>query len=105
MSWVLLRGRCRRCSAPISVRYPLLEALTGLLFVACLERFGLTTQALAAEWACRTSKNGGLEVKVHNLPHSIEEEVAALKIAAMGVKIDRLTPDQKKYLSSWTVGT
>src|SRR5690606_1115768 len=34
VSWVLLRGRCRDCQAPISVRYPLVELSTGLLFVA-----------------------------------------------------------------------
>ena len=34
LSWLLLRGRCRRCSAPISARYPAIEALTGAVFVA-----------------------------------------------------------------------
>src|SRR5690554_4454828 len=34
LSWVLLRGRCRHCHEPISVRYPLVEAGTGVLFVA-----------------------------------------------------------------------
>jgi adenosylhomocysteinase len=33
------------------------------------------------------------------------QNVAALKLAAMGIKIDKLTPEQKKYLSSWTFGT
>lgn len=52
LSWVLLRGRCRRCSAPISPRYPLLEAFTGVLFVACVERFGFTPEALAGAVLC-----------------------------------------------------
>jgi adenosylhomocysteinase len=63
------------------------------------------TQALAAEWACLRSNNGGLEVKVHQLPRQIEEHVATIKMASMGIKIDRLTPEQKKYLTSWTIGT
>jgi leader peptidase (prepilin peptidase)/N-methyltransferase len=40
LSWLALRARCRGCSAPISVRYPLVELLTGLLYFACLRRFG-----------------------------------------------------------------
>lgn len=40
LSWLLLRGRCRDCGQTISVRYPLVEALTGLLFVAAYARFG-----------------------------------------------------------------
>jgi adenosylhomocysteinase len=63
------------------------------------------TQALAAEWACARSNNGGLEVKVHQLPRQIEEQVATLKMASMGIRIDRLTPEQKKYLTSWNIGT
>jgi adenosylhomocysteinase len=63
------------------------------------------TQALAAEWACLRSNNGGLEIKVHQLPRQIEEHVATIKMASMGIKIDRLTPEQKKYLTSWTIGT
>ena len=47
VSYLLLRGRCRRCGAPISWRYPALEALTALLFVAVVERFGFTLEALA----------------------------------------------------------
>lgn len=42
LGWLLLRGRCADCSAPISVRYPLVEAGTALLFVAVAARFGLS---------------------------------------------------------------
>ena len=48
LSWVLLRGRCARCGAPISVRYPLVEALSGVLFALVAWRFGLGWPALAA---------------------------------------------------------
>jgi leader peptidase (prepilin peptidase)/N-methyltransferase len=40
VSWLVLRGRCRTCSEPISPRYPLVEALTGVLFAAVAVRFG-----------------------------------------------------------------
>jgi leader peptidase (prepilin peptidase)/N-methyltransferase len=40
LSWVLLRGRCRDCAEPISARYPIVEALTAVLFVVMALRFG-----------------------------------------------------------------
>ncbi len=40
LSWLWLRGRCRQCKLPIPIRYPLVELLTALLFVACWRRFG-----------------------------------------------------------------
>lgn len=52
LSWLLLKGRCRRCGAPISARYPLLEALTGALFALCVARFGFTVEALVAAVFC-----------------------------------------------------
>ncbi|MHA3703646.1 prepilin peptidase [Jatrophihabitans sp. YIM 134969] len=41
-SWLVLRGRCAGCAAPISIRYPLVELLTAVLFVAVTARFGVT---------------------------------------------------------------
>lgn len=46
LSWLLLRGRCRRCHAPISPRYMIVELLTACLFLACFERFGFTLATL-----------------------------------------------------------
>ena len=46
LSWLILRGRCRRCQAPISPRYLLVEVLTALLFLACSWRFGFTLATL-----------------------------------------------------------
>jgi leader peptidase (prepilin peptidase) / N-methyltransferase len=48
LSWLLLRGRCAKCGKPISVRYPLVEALTGILTACVAWRFGLGFPALAA---------------------------------------------------------
>lgn len=48
VSYLLLGGRCRRCGVRISPRYPLVEAGTGLLFVACFEAFGFSVAALLA---------------------------------------------------------
>ncbi len=46
VSWLLLRGRCRDCQAPISPRYAAVELLTALLFLACYAAFGPSLQAL-----------------------------------------------------------
>jgi adenosylhomocysteinase len=55
-------------------------------------------QALAAEALAA----GGFAPGVHAVPEAIEREVATLKLAALGVEIDTLTPEQAAYLSSWT---
>jgi leader peptidase (prepilin peptidase)/N-methyltransferase len=44
LSWLLLRGRCRKCQARISPLYPFVELLTGLLFLACYLSFGLSME-------------------------------------------------------------
>lgn len=48
LSWIFLRGRCGSCGAPISIRYPLVEALTGALTLCVVLRFGLTWETPAA---------------------------------------------------------
>ena len=47
VSWLVLRGRCRFCSAPISPRYPFIEIATGVLFALAAVRFGPTVEAAA----------------------------------------------------------
>jgi len=63
------------------------------------------TQALSAEWALKMAQKGKLAVKVHDVPKQIEDDVATVKLETMGVKIDRLTSEQKEYLTSWAEGT
>jgi adenosylhomocysteinase len=72
---------------------------------AAVMDMSFATQALSAEWAAQASRNGGLAVKVHDVPKEIEDTVAALKLESMGIKIDRLTPEQREYLTSWGEGT
>ncbi len=52
LSYALLRGRCRSCKAAIPIRYPVVEALTALLIVACVLHFGLTPEAVVASFFC-----------------------------------------------------
>ena len=48
ISFLMLRGQCRGCGSPISWQYPLVELATGLLFAACMWRFGFSAEGLAA---------------------------------------------------------
>lgn len=52
ISWILLRRRCRSCGHAISLRYPMVELLTAILFVACYASFGQTRMALKASILC-----------------------------------------------------
>jgi len=60
-------------------------------------------QALSIEYMVKGKLK--LEREVYPVPHAIDMEIARVKLAAMGVPIDKLTPEQKKYLASWEMGT
>jgi adenosylhomocysteinase len=60
-------------------------------------------QALAAEFIIKHHRD--LRKKVYSLPEELDREIARLKLEAMKVKTDKLTPEQKKYLASWELGT
>ncbi len=60
-------------------------------------------QALSAEYILKNGRT--LSGNVYEVPVEIDETVARLKLAALGLKIDSLTDDQKKYMESWDIGT
>jgi adenosylhomocysteinase len=60
-------------------------------------------QALAAEFMMKNA--GSLEKRVYPVPAEVDGEIARIKLAAMNVQIDELTPEQVKYLNSWEEGT
>ncbi|MFN7715649.1 MAG: adenosylhomocysteinase [Pseudanabaenaceae cyanobacterium] len=60
-------------------------------------------QALACEYLAKNK--GELPAGVIPIPQDIDQEIARLKLQAMGIYIDTLTPDQVQYMNSWTVGT
>jgi adenosylhomocysteinase len=60
-------------------------------------------QALCAEYIAKNYRK--LQKKVYSVPDQIDKNIAFLKLKAMGIKIDTLTPEQKKYLASWEMGT
>jgi len=60
-------------------------------------------QALGAEYLVQHGKE--LSRDVHSVPQTLDREIAALKLRAMGVGLDELTPEQRHYLASWDLGT
>jgi len=60
-------------------------------------------QALSVLFLAKEGKN--LQKRVYGVPKEIDEEIARMKLHSMGIKIDRLTKEQKKYLAEWKEGT
>ena len=60
-------------------------------------------QALSAEYMVKN--HASLQKTVYSVPDELDKQVARMKLEAMGVKIDRLTPEQEHYLASWNEGT
>jgi len=60
-------------------------------------------QALSVEYLVRNHRD--LQKKVYPVPEDLDKRVARLKLESMGIKIDRLTPEQEEYLASWSEGT
>jgi adenosylhomocysteinase len=70
---------------------------------AAVMDMSFANQALSVEWIVKG--RGTLTPGVYPVPTEIDEEVAKLKLQAMGVEIDALTAEQRDYLSSWQQGT
>jgi len=70
---------------------------------AAVMDMSFANQALCAEYIAKNA--GQLERKVYDVPADIDSEVARLKLHAMGIAIDTLTEEQRRYLSSWEEGT
>ena len=70
---------------------------------AAVMDMSFATQALMAEWCVKNRSK--LKVAVNDVPLEVEQWIAKLKLEGMGVRIDQLTPEQKKYLEGWEEGT
>jgi len=108
-SWLLLRGRCRYCQAPISVQYPLVELLTMLLVLASVWRFGFGWHGFGAILiSCFLVALSGIDLRTQLLPDQLTLPLMWLGLVA---SIDSLflTPKQAMvgamvgYLSLWSV--
>jgi adenosylhomocysteinase len=70
---------------------------------AAVMDMSFANQALSVEWLVK--EGGSLAPGVYPVPADIDGEVARLKLQAMGIEIDALTPEQEEYLRSWEIGT
>lgn len=96
VSWALLRGRCRHCSARIAAVYPAVELLTALLVSGCLLVFGLTFEALVASFFCTVLVAvSATDLEHRIIPNRIVIPAAAICLVAQTV----LHPSPE-----WTIG-
>jgi len=70
---------------------------------ACVMDMSFANQSLGAEYLVKEADK--LERKVYAVPEHLDKEIARLKLANLGAKIDTLTAEQEKYLASWEMGT
>jgi leader peptidase (prepilin peptidase)/N-methyltransferase len=86
LSYLFLRGRCRSCATHIPWKYPLVEAATALLIVACLLRFGLTERAAAAIVLCAAL----VAITVTDLERRVIPNAVVLPAAVIVLALDTL---------------
>jgi len=79
LSYALLRGRCRSCGSSISLRYPLVELVTGLLVAGCVWKFGLSADAAIAAFFCAAL----VAVSATDLEHRIVPNRVVVPAAAV----------------------
>jgi leader peptidase (prepilin peptidase) / N-methyltransferase len=94
LSYLLLRGRCRHCQARISPVYPLVEALTAALAVACVAAFGLTPEAALAFGFCAVL----VTLSVIDLQHRIVPNRIVLPAAAIALVAHTLIEPSPEWL-------
>lgn len=108
-SWLVLRGKCRHCKAPISPQYPLVELLTAVLAVASVWRFGFGWQGFgAALLSCYLVALSGIDLRTRLLPDQLTLPLMWLGLIA---SLDNLYMPAKPallgaiagYLSLWLV--
>ncbi len=85
LSWLWLRGRCRDCHAPISVRYPLVEALTAGLFAGTAVRFGAAPELPAYLFLVAVGVAlAGIDLDVRRLPNVLTYPSYPVSLALLG---------------------
>jgi len=97
LSYLLLGGRCRACRARISWRYPGIEAATSALFVACLLRFGISFDAVAAAVFCSLL----LALAIIDVEHMLLPDALTYPGVALGILLQPLLPWARLWDGPW----
>jgi len=111
LSWLALRGRCSACKTPISVQYPIVELVTGLAFAACVWRFGVGLEALAAiVFTGLLISLSGIDWRTQYLPDDLTYPLLWLGLGASVMTLfvpahSAILGALVGYLSLWTVST
>ena len=109
LSFALLRGRCRGCGTPISWQYPAVELLTGVLFAACVWRFGVGAEAAAAmAFTALLVAMSGIDLRTMLLPEQLTMPLLGLGLALSTVPlfatpVEAIWGAVLGYLSLWSV--
>jgi leader peptidase (prepilin peptidase)/N-methyltransferase len=109
LSFLVLRGRCRYCRAPISWQYPAVELLTGVVFAACVWHFGPNLQALAAmTFSAFLIALSGIDLRTTLLPDQLTYPLLwiGLLLSTIAMFVDpvpALVGAAVGYLSLWSV--
>lgn len=109
LSFLLLRGRCRACQAPISRQYPAVELVTGLLFAACAWRFGISLElGFALAFTAALVALSGIDLRTTLLPDQIVLPLLWLGLLASLVTlfvdpVSAILGAAAGYLSLWSV--
>jgi len=109
LSWIALRGRCRKCKAPISIQYPAVELATGLLFLGCALAYGYTAQALfGMVLMAFLVALSGIDLRTKYLPDELTGLLLWIGLLASLVPVfvrprDAMVGAAAGYLSLWGV--
>ena len=109
ISWLALRGRCRRCKAPISIQYPLIEALSGITSCLVVWKFGVGIEAgVALVFTWMLIAASGIDFRTTLLPDQFTLPLLWLGLlsAVFGLYIDPVTAiwgAVAGYLSLWSI--
>ena len=95
LGWLLLRGKCRHCKTPISIRYPIVEAATAIMFLLVYDRFGLSFETIGYSlFCCWLLALSLIDLDTMTLPNSLTQSglVVGLSFQVIYGFLDQFSP-------------